>query len=214
MAANPQILSDLHNYVFEKIGRPVTGGNPPTGGDGKKPTDKNARIPLPDYNDLKSRGKYATAVKEKYKLPSGYGDTFLHLNEVPDTRTDSLTSKQIALKAAKIANIPAPLLHASSMVEGMSGLYPYGKIRTLISVVMKSSLFPGMSTLAWTLLPMHIRAWLRKAISRQISINNLLSQSTRQGRETIKSPLILPIFHLPKLHYPQKPPCSGMRRIK
>lgn len=127
MPANPQILSDLHNYVSEKIGRPVDGAAPPTGGDGKKPPEKNARIPLPDFTNLASREKYAQALKGKYGLPSGYGDTFLHLNEVPDTRADSLTSKQIALKAAKIANIPAPLLHASQMVEGMSGLYPYGK---------------------------------------------------------------------------------------
>jgi hypothetical protein len=119
MAANPQILSSLHEYVASKTGKPV--GEPKTGGGNPKPPE---RIPLPDYNDPASRLKYAQLVKDKYKLPSGYGDTFLRMNEIPSPDTDSIPTKQLMLNAAKIANLPPALLHASAMEEGMSGLYP------------------------------------------------------------------------------------------
>jgi len=106
MPANPQILSDLHNYVSEKIGRPVTDG---TGGDGKKPTDKNARIPLPDYNDPKSRLSFAQSFREKYGKESlnTYGDIPLRVNEKSFWASD--TGKNLATKFGAQYNLDPAL---------------------------------------------------------------------------------------------------------
>ncbi len=125
MPANPEILNKLKQYVTDK-----TGGNPPTGGDKDKgkgapiATKSPERIPLPDYNNPQSRLAYAHAFRQKYgDFAQGRGDTPLRINEIPDTQTDTLNSKQLALKAAKIANLPPALLYSSAMEEGMSGIY-------------------------------------------------------------------------------------------
>lgn len=132
MPANPTILSALNDHVFNKTGKRVLdttdGGNPPTGGDkDKAKTPAPDRIPMFDPNDPKSRINYVQLAAKKYGLPHGYGDVFTRFNEVPDTQTDTLTSRQIAQKHAAASGLPAPLLYSSAMVEGMSGLYPYGK---------------------------------------------------------------------------------------
>lgn len=119
---DPNILAAMTDY-FSGGGESATGG-------GDKEKDKKAapaKIPLPNYDDPKSRLAYATAIKEKYKLPAGYGDTFLRINETPDTRTDSLNTRQLIAKTAPASGLPPSLFHTSAMVEGMSGLYPYGK---------------------------------------------------------------------------------------
>lgn len=134
MAANPDILNGLKQFIADKTGNPPTGGDgkatPPakpatpvvTGGGGT-PTPP-ARIPLPNYDDPQSRLNYAKTIRDKYHLPQGYGDVFLRFNEVPTTETDTLTSRQLAQKNAAGAGLPAPLFYSSAMVEGMSGLYP------------------------------------------------------------------------------------------
>lgn len=122
MAANPQILQDLHEYVASKTGKPVTGGEPKTGGEKVKP---KGRVPLPtNPDDPVQRQKFAEQIRINHNLPHGYGDTFLHMDEIPGTTTDSLTTRQIMTKLAPVANLPPALLHASSFEEGMSGLYP------------------------------------------------------------------------------------------
>ncbi len=138
MAANPEILNSLNQHVLDKTGVNVlAGGNPPTGGDKGKgtkpaptaatPTTPPDKIPLPDYNDPKSRLNYTGLVAKKYNLPAGYGDTFTRFNETPDTRTDTLNTRQLISKTAGGSGLPTPLFYSSAMVEGMSGLYPYGK---------------------------------------------------------------------------------------
>lgn len=128
MPANPSIHANLKNYISEKTGKSFDGGgDPPTGGDkGKgKPPEK---IPMFNPADPKSRLNYTAAVAKKYNLPGGYGDTFTRFNEIPSSSgTDTLTSKELALKMAKTSGLPPSLLYSSAMVEGMSGLYPYGK---------------------------------------------------------------------------------------
>lgn len=85
------------------------------------------RIPLPDYNDPASRLRYVAAVAKKHNLPHGYGDSFTRFNEIPGTQTDTLTTRQMIAKTAPGSGLPAPLFYNSAMVEGMTGLYPYGK---------------------------------------------------------------------------------------
>lgn len=125
MAANPEILSNLKQYISDKTG----GGDPPTGGDKDKNTKGGTpappnRIPLPDYNNPASRLNYAKSWTNTYgPLMQGRGDTPLRVNEIPNTANDSLTAKQIAIKAAQPLGLSPALLHASAMEEGMSGLY-------------------------------------------------------------------------------------------
>jgi len=92
---------------------------------GDDPGDPKGRIPLPDYKNPESRLNYAKEFTKKYgPLMSGRGDTPLRINEIPGTWKDKLTSKQIALKAAKEQGLDPALVYSSSMEEGMSGLYP------------------------------------------------------------------------------------------
>lgn len=123
MAANPTILSNLSNYIAEKTGKPVTGGDPPTGGDKGKPTPSN-RIPLPDYKDPASRLKFAGQFVSKNKLPAGvgFGEIPLHVNEKAFWGSD--TGKNLATKFGAQYKLDPALLYSSAMVEGMSGLYP------------------------------------------------------------------------------------------
>lgn len=135
MSANLNILSALNDHVFSKTGKRVldtgNGGDPPTGGDKNKgkgkvvaqPTD--GRIPMFDPNDPASRLKYVETAAKKYNLPKGSGDAFTRFNEIPDTRTDTLTTRQIMANTAPASGLPTPLFYASAMNEGMTGIYPH-----------------------------------------------------------------------------------------
>lgn len=117
MPANPEILSNLKQYLSDKIG----GGDPPTGGGGN--TTASKRIHLPDYNNPESRLAYAKSFRDKYgALMQGRGDTPLRINEKPGYGSD--TSKNLSAKVGKQLGVDPALLYASSMEEGMSGLYP------------------------------------------------------------------------------------------
>lgn len=128
MPANPEILSKLKSYVSEKTGNTFD-GDPPIGGDKNKgkgvpivqPTD---RIPMFDPNNPQSRVNYVNAVVKKHNLPHGYGDVFTRFNEIPETQADTLTTKELISRTAKNSGLPPSLFYTSSMVEGMSGLYP------------------------------------------------------------------------------------------
>lgn len=89
------------------------------GGSGSKP--KSNTIPLPDYNDQKSRNKYLEEWQKEYGPLEGRGDTVLKVNEVP--RGGSDTAKNLVTKAAKEYGIDPALLYSSAMEEGMSGLF-------------------------------------------------------------------------------------------
>lgn len=81
------------------------------------------KIPLPDYNDPKSRLQYAQNWTKQYgPLMQGRGDTPLRVNEVPDS-DDALTAKQLSINASKKLGLDPALLYSSAMEEGMSGLY-------------------------------------------------------------------------------------------
>lgn len=124
MAANPQILSSLHEYVASKTGKPVTGGEPKTGGGNPKPPE---RIPLPDYNDPKSRQDFANKFREMYGKESlaKLGDIPLRVNEKAFWASD--TGKNLAVKFGNQYKLNPALLYSSAMIEGMSGLYPDAK---------------------------------------------------------------------------------------
>lgn len=81
-----------------------------------------AKIPLPDFNNPASRLKYAQAITKSTPLMQGRGDTFLRYNETPDGASD--TAKNLAIKSGKKLGLDPALLYASSMEEGMSGLFP------------------------------------------------------------------------------------------
>jgi flagellum-specific peptidoglycan hydrolase FlgJ len=83
----------------------------------------NGAIPLPDYNDSKSRMAYAAAFRNKYGKDSlkGYGDIPLRINEKPVYGTR--TSREAAIQEAKALGLNPALFYASSMIEGQSGLY-------------------------------------------------------------------------------------------
>lgn len=92
----------------------VTGPNEPIKG----------TIPKPDYNNPQSRLNYAHEIVKQYgPLMQGRGDTFLKVNEVPETGTDTETPKQMTDTAASKLGIDPALLYASAMEEGMSGLW-------------------------------------------------------------------------------------------
>ena len=85
--------------------------------------EKSDTIPLPNYEDAKSRGKYAEDFYKKYPgIDHGRGDTPLRVNETPEGGSD--TSKNLATKTAAKFGLDPALLYASSMEEGMSGLFP------------------------------------------------------------------------------------------
>jgi hypothetical protein len=88
------------------------------------PRDPNL-IPLPNYNDPASRNNFARQWTQTYG-PSmeGRGDTPLRVNEVPSFAND--TSKNLAVKYFGKQGIDPALGYASSMEEGMSGIYKGG----------------------------------------------------------------------------------------
>lgn len=92
-----------------------------------KPKEKTTptpedKIPAPDYNDPKSRLKYAESfVKKHGPLMQGRGDTPLRVNEIP--RGGSDTAKNISTKVASKFGLDPETLYSSSMEEGMSGLF-------------------------------------------------------------------------------------------
>ncbi len=111
--------TDIEGYYNNKTGK--------VGGGGANPTVPNPpnRIPLPDYNNPKSRLSYAQNWTKKYgPLMQGRGDTPLRVNEIPEgTDDDVLTAKEMSMKAANPLKLDPALLYASAMEEGMSGLY-------------------------------------------------------------------------------------------
>lgn len=90
-------------------------------------TQTPGAIPLPNYDDPKSRAAYLQSVKQKYGEPlvQGRGDTVIHVNEIPDGGT--MTAKDSAVEAAKKVGLDPALLYSSAMEEGMSGLFPDSK---------------------------------------------------------------------------------------
>lgn len=118
MAANPQILSDLHEYVASKTGKPVVGG------DKEKPKPAGPEpIPLPDFKDPASRLKYAKEYPKKYgKYFEERGDIPLRVDEKPFFASD--TGKNLSVKFGNQYKIDPALLYSSAMEEGMSGIYP------------------------------------------------------------------------------------------
>lgn len=106
--------------LFYDIDAPDTldvggGTNPPKG----TPTPPT-RIPLPNYNDEKSRLQFAQNWTKTYgPLMQGRGDTPLRVNDIPQYGTT--TSKQMSIEAAKGLGIDPALLYSSAMEEGMSG---------------------------------------------------------------------------------------------
>lgn len=96
-------------------------------GDPKPDPKKPSRIPQPDYKNPESRLSYAKEFTKKYgPLMSGRGDTPLRINEVPNTINDRLPVKQSSINAAKNLGLDPALFYASSMEEGMSGLFKKG----------------------------------------------------------------------------------------
>lgn len=82
------------------------------------------KIPLPDYKNPESRLNYAKEFTKKYgPLMAQRGDTPLRINEKPAWGTD--TSLNLSKKSASQFGIDPALFYASSMEEGMSGLYPH-----------------------------------------------------------------------------------------
>lgn len=87
------------------------------------PIPKGQKIPLPDFKNTESRLNYAKAFKQQYAPDSlpGFGEIPLRLNEKPVYGSD--TSKNLTIKAAQAVGLDPALLYASSMIEGLSGLY-------------------------------------------------------------------------------------------
>lgn len=88
------------------------------------PKANTAKIPLPNYNDPKSRLNYASQFVKKYgPMLAQRGDTVLHINDVPDTGVDKISAKQMAINAAKEQGLDEALLYSSASEEGLSGLF-------------------------------------------------------------------------------------------
>lgn len=81
-----------------------------------------ARIPLPDYNDPKSRGAFAQSFYNQYpQVGHGAGDTPLRINEKPEYGED--TPKNMAIAASKKLGLSPAIVYSGAMDEGMSGLW-------------------------------------------------------------------------------------------
>lgn len=79
-------------------------------------------IPLPNYDDPKSRIRYLQTAKQKYgNILQGRGDALIHVNETPEGGVD--TAKDSATKAATKLGLDPALLYTSAMEEGMSGMF-------------------------------------------------------------------------------------------
>lgn len=104
--------TDVEGYVKSKL----TGETPPL----PKPADA---VPLPNFEDSKSRINYLGQIKKKYgaSLMQGRGDTVLNVNEIPRGAKD--TAKNIVTAEAKRYDLDPSLLYSSAMEEGMSGLF-------------------------------------------------------------------------------------------
>lgn len=88
-------------------------------------------VPLPDYNDPKSRAAYLAQFPAKYgAFVHGRGDSIVRINEVPVY--GNISAKDAAVQAAKKQGLDPALLYSSTMEEGASGLYPdkKGKVST------------------------------------------------------------------------------------
>lgn len=118
----PQPFVDAVNVHLDTLSN---SGGEERGGDDKgkkKPPEPPKEIPKPDYNDPRSREKYAEEFTKKYgPLMQGRGDTPLRVNEIPEGGTD--TAKNLAIRASKPLGLDPKLVYASAMEEGMSGLF-------------------------------------------------------------------------------------------
>ena len=116
----PQITKEGHNWgtdVEGYVNGKATGAAPP-------PVRPQGAVPLPNYEDPKSRIAYLGQLKTKYGAPlmQGRGDTPIHVNEVPDKGI--LTMKESSTQAASKLGLDPALLYASTMEEGASGRFP------------------------------------------------------------------------------------------
>lgn len=104
--------TDIDAYVKSKM--PINEPVPST------PSDA---VPLPNFQDSKSRINYLGEIKKKYgaALMQGRGDTVLNVNEIPRGAKD--TAKNIVTTEANRYGIDPSLLYSSAMEEGMSGLF-------------------------------------------------------------------------------------------
>ena len=80
-------------------------------------------IPLPNYDDPKSRAAYLDKFAPKYgNFVHNRGDTIIHVNEVPEGGT--IPIGQSAKQAASKLGLDPALLYSSAMEEGASGMFP------------------------------------------------------------------------------------------
>jgi hypothetical protein len=106
-------------YAFKPKGGPMPSAN-------RGPLVSGG-IPLPDYNDPKSRLQYAQAFRNKYgPYMQGRGDAPLRINEVPNVEYDRLPIKQSAINAVDKFGMDPALFYASAMEEGVSGMFKKG----------------------------------------------------------------------------------------
>jgi len=119
--------TDLENYYNSKFNpsaaKPVTAPPPANATTVAPATAPKGAIPLPNYDDQKSRDAYLDKFAPKYgDFVHNRGDTIIHVNEVPDGGT--MTPKESATKFGSKLGLDPALLYSSAMEEGMSGRYP------------------------------------------------------------------------------------------
>lgn len=125
-AGSQNFGTNYEDYLKYKSGGPVTVPTaiPPTAAPVSNASPTIGTIPKPDYSNPQSRLDYAHAITKQYgPLMQGRGDTFLKVNEVPETDVDTQTPKEFTNDAAKKLGLNPSLLYASAMEEGMSGLW-------------------------------------------------------------------------------------------
>lgn len=109
--------TDIEGYSkFKGSNNQTTNSQPIT-----EPTRPQGALPLPDYNDPKSRLQFAQNFAKKYPVGPNRGDTPLRINEVPYGGID--TAKDSTIKAASKLGLDPALLYSSAMEEGMSGMF-------------------------------------------------------------------------------------------
>src|ERR1700743_378741 len=117
--------TSIEDYAKFKSGQPIAATDPnPSNSSLSATPPMTGTIPKPNYDDPESRLQYAHNIVKQYgPLLQGRGDTFLKVNETPDTGVDNQTPRQFTEEAAKKVGIDPVLLYTSAMEEGMSGLW-------------------------------------------------------------------------------------------
>lgn len=120
--------TDVENYYNGKFNpsaatAPAPSPNVPTANVKPTPsTPVSGAIPLPNYDDPKSRAAYLDKFAPKYgSFVHNRGDAIIHVNEVPEGGT--MTAKESATQAASKLGLDPALLYSSAMEEGMSGMW-------------------------------------------------------------------------------------------